>query len=114
MGNSQNRKHSMTVDDLVSLRDQMLVLDVRKPAARALSGHTIPDADYRHPFDALNWKKAYGDRKVVVFCVHGHEVSQSVSGYLREEGIEAVYLEGGFEAWKAASHPCELIEELAE
>lgn len=40
---------------------------------------------------------------VVVYCVHGHEVSQGVARALAERGIAASFLEGGLEeGWKAA------------
>lgn len=39
---------------------------------------------------------------VVVYCVHGHEVSQGIARALAERGIAAQYLEGGIEeGWKA-------------
>jgi len=40
---------------------------------------------------------------VVVYCIHGHEVSQGAARALAERGIAARYLEGGIEeGWKAA------------
>jgi hypothetical protein len=39
------------------------------------------------------------DRPVTVYCVQGHEVSQSVATVLRALGFDATYLEGGIEAW---------------
>jgi rhodanese-related sulfurtransferase len=39
---------------------------------------------------------------VVVYCVHGHEVSNGVVARLRDLGLEALLLEGGIEAWKAS------------
>jgi rhodanese-related sulfurtransferase len=38
---------------------------------------------------------------VVVYCVHGHEVSQGVAAVLQQRGIAARYLEGGIEeGWR--------------
>jgi hypothetical protein len=37
------------------------------------------------------------DAEVVVYCVHGHEVSQAAA-----KALGAQYLEGGIEAWRAA------------
>jgi len=42
-----------------------------------------------------------GDRPVVCYCVCGHEVSQGASEELRRLGIDARYLEGGTDGWKA-------------
>jgi hypothetical protein len=44
-------------------------------------------------------------RSVVVYCMHGHEVSQAVAKALGEHGIAARYLEGGIEAWKEKEGP---------
>jgi superoxide dismutase, Fe-Mn family len=38
---------------------------------------------------------------VVVACVHGHEVSRTVMAALRSRGVNAVFLQGGVEAWRA-------------
>jgi thiosulfate sulfurtransferase len=48
--------------------------------------------------------------RVAMYCVHGHEVSQAVRGFLAEMDIEAVIVEGGFEAWKAAGLPVAPLE----
>ena len=44
-----------------------------------------------------------GDRPVVCYCVHGHEVSQGAAAAIRDLGIDARYLKGGIEDWKTAS-----------
>jgi hypothetical protein len=44
-------------------------------------------------------------REVVVYCVHGHQVSQAATAVLRERGISARVLAGGFEAWHQAGAP---------
>jgi len=85
------------------------VLDVRKDGARRSSMQTIPGAIHRKPFDAENWWRHYAGRKVIVFCVHGAEVSQGVRGFLRDNGIDAAHLQGGFDAWQAAGLPVEAI-----
>jgi Fe-Mn family superoxide dismutase len=37
-----------------------------------------------------------------VYCVHGHEVSQSVALALRAHGLDARFVAGGIEACRAA------------
>jgi rhodanese-related sulfurtransferase len=67
-----------------------LVVDVRrKPAFRAAS-HMIHGALRRDP-EKLG---ALPGDNVVVYCVHGHEVSQGAA-----RALGARYLEGGIEAW---------------
>jgi hypothetical protein len=57
----------------------------------------------RAPEQAAAWAKTLSrESSVVVYCVHGHEVSQGAAKTLNEAGIAARYLDGGIEAWKAA------------
>lgn len=44
-------------------------------------------------------------QSVIVICHHGHRLSQGVAAFLRHEGIDAEYLEGGFEGWSATGLP---------
>jgi hypothetical protein len=37
--------------------------------------------------------------------VHGHEISRNAAGALRAAGLDARYLEGGIEAWRAQGGP---------
>ena len=81
-----------------------LVIDVRKsPAFRAAPG-MIAGALRRDPAAVPAWVKELPRAgSVVVYCVHGHEVSQTAAQALREAGIAARFLEGGLEeGWKAA------------
>jgi rhodanese-related sulfurtransferase len=39
---------------------------------------------------------------VVIYCVRGGSVSNSVVDSLQAAGIKARFIEGGIEAWKAA------------
>jgi rhodanese-related sulfurtransferase len=108
---SQNHNQiSLSPVDLANAPDGWVVIDVRKPAALLASGLTMPGAVWRHPFDAANWADVYRGMRVAMYCVHGHEVSQAVRGFLAEMDIEAVIVEGGFEAWKAAGLPVAPVE----
>lgn len=81
------------------------LIDVRKPPARAASGHAIPNSVRELPLEVETWWSRHAGHGVVVYCVHGHEVSQGACEYLRGKGIEAAYLAGGFEAWREAGLP---------
>lgn len=108
---SQNHNQtSISSVDLANEPDRWIVIDVRKPTARLASGLAMPGAVWRHPFDAANWADAYRGMRVAVCCVHGHEVSQAVRGFMADTGNEAVIVEGGFEAWKAAGLPVTPVE----
>src|SRR5437879_10160176 len=63
----------------------------------------IAGALRREPEQVHDWARSLPSASsVVVYCVHGREVSQGVAVALNESGIAARYLEGGLEAWKAA------------
>lgn len=84
------------------------LIDVRKPSARMASGRTVAGAEIRDPFtfghdDPL----MVADGPMIVFCVHGHEVSQFACALLLVHGRNACYVEGGYEALVAAHAPLE-------
>jgi rhodanese-related sulfurtransferase len=80
-----------------------LVIDVRKTEAFRAEPTTIPGAVRRDPFAGADWSgELPGGRAVVVYCVHGHEVSRNARDALRRRGLDADLLAGGFEGWKAA------------
>lgn len=78
-----------------------LLIDVRKNAAFAAASDTLPGAVRRDPLQLDSWATALpAAAPVLVYCVHGHEVSQNTASALRQRGIQAVYLQGGIEAWR--------------
>jgi len=80
-----------------------LVIDVRRTPAFRAASDMAAGALRRDPDTVASWAKTLPRAGVVVYCVHGHEVSQNTAQALRELGIEARYLEGGLEeGWKAA------------
>jgi rhodanese-related sulfurtransferase len=83
-------------------RQPPLVIDVRKRPAFAAATDTIAGALRRDPEQVASWAAELPSAsRVVVYCVHGHEVSQGAAKALNERGIAAQYLEGGIEeGWK--------------
>jgi rhodanese-related sulfurtransferase len=81
-----------------------LVIDVRKTAAFLSAPDMAFGALRRDPAQVAAWVEELPRAKsVVVYCVHGHDVSQNAAKTLRDAGIAARYLEGGLEeGWKAA------------
>jgi rhodanese-related sulfurtransferase len=84
-----------------------LVIDARRRAAFLASPEMICGALRRDPEAVGAWAKALPAASgVVVYCVHGHEVSQDTAAALAQAGIRASYLEGGLEeGWKAMGGP---------
>ena len=89
------------LEDLIKNKPAVMVLDVRKPDARDADPTMIPGASHVSPFEVESWQwDLPRGTKIVVYCVHGHEVSQGVCATLRKSGFDARYLAGGLEAWK--------------
>lgn len=84
-----------------------IVIDVRKPPAFLDASQMISGALRRDPMAVSQWAKSLpAASTAVVYCVHGHEVSQNVARALREIGLSAQYLEGGIEeGWTASGGP---------
>ena len=75
-----------------------LVIDVRKSATFLGAADLIRGALRRDPLRVADWGKSLpNEADVVVYCVHGHEVSQGAA-----KALGAAYLEGGIEAWRAS------------
>ena len=100
---------STTIADLLRSPEPPVLIDVRRAPARAASGLTIPNSLRGEPEHVAEWGRALGSRTVVVFCVHGHEVSQGVADHLSELGVDAAFLVGGFAAWEAGGNPVATI-----
>ena len=94
------------LNTLIAERAGIAILDVRRRVAFEAEPGLIPGAVWRNPEEVAIWADALNrNQPVVVYCVHGHEVSQGVADHLRAHGFAAARLEGGIEAWKASGGP---------
>src|SRR5881628_1850082 len=84
-------------------REPPLVIDVRKQPAFKAATAMIAGALRREPSSVASWAKELPKAStVVVYCLHGHDLSQGVAKALNGYGIKAHYLEGGIEdGWMA-------------
>lgn len=83
--------------------DATLVFDVRREADYAASSETIPGALWKNPDKIDAWISAVPrTMDVVVYCVRGGAISNTVVDRLQAAGVKARYIEGGLEAYKAA------------
>jgi len=74
---------------------------VRKSATFRAAPELIRGALRRDPLRVAEWAKTLpAASSVVVYCVHGREVSQGVAQAVGAAGIRAAYLEGGIEGWR--------------
>ena len=82
------------------------IIDVRRAQAFDADSVVLAGATWRDPFTISEWTKFVPRHgKIVVYCVHGHEISKNASVALRAAGLDAHYLEGGVEAWNASHGP---------
>ncbi len=100
---------SITPQDLIDRIGTPLaphVIDVRRAAAFAEADDVIAGAVWRDHRQAAAWAADFSrDDDIVVYCVRGHQVSQSAAARLRHLGLPARVLRGGIEAYRAAAGP---------
>lgn len=80
-----------------------LLVDVRRAPVFAEASDFISGALRRSPEEVAVWASHLPrSSNVVVYCVHGHQVSQGAARALHERGIRARYLDHGIEGWREA------------
>ena len=82
-----------------------LIVDVRKPSAFDGDDSMLPGA-LRMPPEAIDeWSPPASAKAIVVYCVHGHEVSQNAARALASRGYRALFLDGGVALWREIGLP---------
>lgn len=80
-----------------------LVLDVRRQNDYAASSEIIPGSVWKNPEQLDAWlPDVPRNQPVIIYCVRGGSVSNSVVDLLQLENVNARFIEGGIEGWKAA------------
>jgi len=97
-------KNSIRSEELKKLLEEnpgtAVVIDVRRKNDFEADKRLIPGAQWKDPEQVDTWSKDLPrDKAVVVYCVRGGSVSQSVSAKLAEDQVQVRYLEGGLAAW---------------
>ena len=83
-----------------------VIVDVRRAGVFAEARQVLPAACWRNHIATGSWgAEIPTGADVVVYCTHGHNVSQLATAELRARGIAAFALDGGIEAWIAAGYP---------
>lgn len=106
----------ISIDDLrnvIGTPDAPIVYDVCRHAKYCEATRIIPTARWRDHLQVEAWAAEipYGSR-VVLSCVHGHNVSQLAASILRARGVDARVLSGGSEGWRACGAPTILKDAL--
>jgi rhodanese-related sulfurtransferase len=83
-----------------------LTIDVRRWSIFEGAATLLPAARWRPHLGSLTWAQELPPgSEVLVYCVHGHNVSQLAAADLRSRGIKANFLEGGIAAWGKSGYP---------
>jgi rhodanese-related sulfurtransferase len=79
------------------------VIDVRRKEDYGADNSVIPGSIWFDPANIDNWCTTLPQNKeVVLYCVRGGGVSNSVVDVLQAKGLKARFIEGGIAAWKEA------------
>ena len=88
-----------------SLKNELagkFILDVRRADDLAASSEQLASANWNDP---SKLEESAGslprDKDIVLYCVRGGGVSNSVVDALQAKGLKARFIEGGIEGWKA-------------
>lgn len=85
-----------------------ILLDVRRKTTYEAAPDRITGSSWRDPSEVSAWSAALPqDVPIIIYCVHGHEVSQGVATQLDKLGYEVRYLEGGIEGWRESGEGLE-------
>jgi rhodanese-related sulfurtransferase len=78
------------------------LVDLRSDTGVGSDGYLLPTARKRDASSIESWGPILRGQRVVVYCDDGGALSRGAAAWLRDEGIEAEALEGGFVAWVAS------------
>ncbi len=94
------------LNEALQSAEPISLFDVRKKPAFDSYPETLPSATWQAFDQVEKWAAELStevkNNPVVIYCVHGHEVSQNATQALSDLGFNAKYLEGGWVAWNDA------------
>lgn len=92
------------LNELLLSKEKPTLLDVRRKEDYDSAPSGIGAAQWQDPSQVAQWLPTLPQgQEVIVYCVRGGSVSQSVQKQLAEAGIKARYLEGGLQAFRGTS-----------
>jgi len=95
--------NSKELKSLIS-SDSIQLIDVRRKEDKQESTDSILDAPWYDPTQIAYWKNSLDkEKEIIIFCVRGGGVSNSVFDTLQKNNLKVRYLEGGIEAWKRSA-----------
>jgi rhodanese-related sulfurtransferase len=101
----------VTPQELKALLDsdrQPVLFDVRRKGDFEAARNKIHGAAWLDPEEVDAWSPEIPqDRPVVVYCVKGGSVSQSIADRLQQRHVDVKFLQGGIKAWTELGEPVE-------
>jgi rhodanese-related sulfurtransferase len=85
---------------LIGLPNSPAIIDVREGEDFASDPRLIPGSQRRVFSRGAPWGRDYDGGSVILVCKEGSHLSQGVGAWMRQQGIDAQTLEGGYEAWR--------------
>ncbi len=96
-------ERSIKSQDLKSNLNSVTLIDVRRKSDLDADTSKLPGATWHDPEQIETWSALLPqDKEVVLYCVRGGSVSNSVLDNLCGKGINARFIEGGIVGWKEA------------
>ncbi len=107
--------NTISIDKLVRLIGTPkcpLLVDVRPRDEFEADPYLIPSSIHCAWNKLEDWTEADDRQSAIVICQKGASLSQGAAALLRDHGVPAEALEGGFEAWRQARLPLVPIAKL--
>ncbi|MDE5444802.1 sulfurtransferase [Bradyrhizobium sp. CSA207] len=90
---------------LIGTANAPALIDVRTDEDFSADRRLIPGSIKLSHEKVSDWGAGFAGRSAIVSCLRGEKLAQGTAAWLRQLGIRAETLEGGFEGWKAAKLP---------
>ncbi|MGZ5917778.1 MAG: chromate resistance protein ChrB domain-containing protein [Methyloceanibacter sp.] len=107
--------NTISIDKLVRLIGTPkcpTLIDVRADDELAAHPYLIPTSRHRTLEKLGVSTETPGTEPAVVICQEGTNLSQGIAAWLRDRGVQAEVLEGGFKAWRQAKLPLVPVSKL--
>jgi rhodanese-related sulfurtransferase len=99
---------------VIGLPGAPALVDVRPCDDGGSGRRLLPTARHMESQTVSTWAHVFAGQRVIVYCRDGGAASQGTAAWLRQAGIDAQTLEGGFEAWSEAGQPLLFTDRLPE
>ncbi|WP_338530644.1 sulfurtransferase/chromate resistance protein [Nitratireductor thuwali] len=103
-----------TIARLIGTPQCPTLIDVRTEEDFSADPRLVPGSGRRSHQDVQDWSGAIAGKTAIIICQQGKKLSEGAAAWLRNKGVAAESLEGGFEAWTAAGLPVVPVDRLPQ